>query len=90
MHFRTVHAEEEKETIQQGLNNISEIFTPKPLIFMYNYPLILLPACSYRDNQATLSGSRDDLGQEAREIQHACAEDKILLSCACENQPQGS
>ena len=46
-----VHVEEEKETIQPGLNNISEMFTPKPIILRYNYPLVLLPACSYKDTK---------------------------------------
>lgn len=85
MHFKIVHVEEEKEAIQPGLNNISEMFTPKSIVLRYNHPLVLLPAGSYKDTKG-LSGSRDDLVQEAREIQHV---QKILLSYTCENQSQG-
>lgn len=76
MHFKIVDVEEEKETIQPGLNNISEMFTPKPVIPMYNYPLVLLSA-SYQDTKGPQWQQRRPGTGSKRNT--ACTEDTVEL-----------
>ena len=76
--FKIVHVEEEKETIQPGLNNISEIFTPKPIIvhLMYSYPLVLLSA-SHQDTKGPQWEKRWPGTGNKRNT--ACTEDTVEL-----------